>query len=268
MKTYFWFLSLFLLYTSCVREGNIDTEPPALEIIEWDPQPREAKICNTIEQSVFKLTDIDTLKAYVRISDEGGLSELKLDIHNNFDCHGHRSSTEDWFVQEIITLEGGLFEDWITITPPENVTSGAYHFGLQATDLSGNVTDRTLFYSIDIVNLSDTIPPTMEWIHPESSILEVERGDKIWLEGILRDNRNLNLGGNAGIEILSRRLPSGNNMTQHEVDLSDIHDTDYPFGYEFTVPMTWVRDEYELRIFAYDGVRNSAAPISIKLDVQ
>lgn len=270
MRVYLILIVLLLTaIMGCVQEGAIDTDPPLLEVLEWQPEPGEGLICNTIEEIVFRMTNEDTLRAYVRITDEGGLSELKIDIHNNFDCHGHRSSTQDWFVQDIIPLEGELFEDWIDIPAPNNATAGKYHFGLQATDLSGNVTDRSLFYSIDILNLSDTLPPVWEWREPmASSTVQIERGAVLQLEGTLSDNRSLSLGGNVAIEILTRRLPGGNNITQFQLPLDDIEDNQYNFSHEFVIPQTWLREKYELRIFAYDGVRNLAEPISVILDIQ
>jgi hypothetical protein len=80
-------------------------------------------------------------------SDDVALASYKVEIHNNFDGHGHdetRSSNE-----EIVTVDFEFNQSWTIsgrnvdihhheIKIPENATPGAYHLMVYCTDAAGN----------------------------------------------------------------------------------------------------------------------------------
>jgi len=263
-----WLLLIVFILPGCVKEGEVDRDPPTFNILSYSPEPIDGYICGSYEQVIFIVDDTDTIRLEVEFIDEGGLSEAKIDIHNNFDCHGHRSETRDWFLQEIIPLSGTREVKEIILPVPQNATSGNYHFGLLVSDESGNVTDQTFFYSIQIRNSADTIPPTLELISPGSTDISISRGETLPIIVELRDDKILSVGGNAGLLILSRRSAGGNVMTQHEVSFNDINNNSHLYETTFTVPAVWLRDEYDLIILGYDGVRNEANEIRLKLNIQ
>ena len=63
--------------------------------------------------------------------DNEALSQYKVDIHNNFDCHGHARSTQDWTVLEVLDIEGTEQRVSRSLSVPDDVTAGNYHFHVQ-----------------------------------------------------------------------------------------------------------------------------------------
>jgi len=269
MKRLRWILicPVLILY-GCVKESNIDRDPPIFNILSWSPTPTEGNVCGTIEQFVFNVGTKDTIMLLIEFEDAGGLSEAKIDIHNNFDCHGHRSITQDWFLQQIINLNGTNDLKSIALPVPENPTAGVYHFGLQVSDISGNVTDQSFFYSIRVLNYLDTIAPELIINSPLTSNINVKRGEQLAIDLVLRDNLPLNEGGNSKFQILARRVGGGNLQTLLDLNFNSISSTEYHIDTSVTIPITWVRTEYELLLIGWDGVRNESNIHSLKLDVQ
>lgn len=265
---FLFFFSTLLIFAGCVKEGNVDRDPPTFEVVSFSPEPTTGTICQSFEQSIFMVDDSDTIRMQIEFFDEGGLSEAKIDIHNNFDCHGHRSQTQDWFLQNIIPLSGIREVKEIVLPVPENATSGNYHFGLLVSDETGNVTDQTFFYTIQIKNSADTIPPTLELISPSSNEISVTRGESLSIIVELNDDKILGTGGNSGIQILSRRSEGGNVITQQEVSFNDVNNNFQRLETSFTIPMIWVRDQYDLIIIGFDGVRNESNEIRLKLNIE
>ena len=79
-------ISLFMI--SCGDE-NIDVTSPEMEVVSFVPEPGEGEICGSLKPTVFQLTGGDILSFDVIFRDNDALSQYKIDIHNNFDCHGH-----------------------------------------------------------------------------------------------------------------------------------------------------------------------------------
>jgi hypothetical protein len=268
LRVYVALLLLILVFISCVKEGEVDRIPPDLKVISWSPEPTPSVVCGSLEQVVFRVSDLDTIKMLIEFLDAGGLSEVKIDIHNNFDCHGHRSDTRDWLLQKIIPLSGSKQIKEITLPVPQNATAGSYHFGLLVSDMAGNVTDQTFFYSVQIVNHADTIPPVMQVISPDSDELIVTRGEEIQIEVFVEDNRPLYLGGNAKVLVLFRRGASGNILIQERIDLSKVDSNTSNGNLTFAVPSTWPKGNYDMILIPYDGVRNEGDTRIVKMDVQ
>jgi hypothetical protein len=258
----FSILSLWNL--SCAKK-DIDVEPPKIVVIGTTPDTEAGIICGAMDGDIIRLMDKDTLYLDLLLTDNLELSQLKLDVHNNFDCHGHRSNTIDLFFQNIYDLQGA--EQYLTIGVPvgDNPTSGVYHLGLIATDKSGNVTDQSLVFSLVVRNSIDTISPELSLTNPAANFIDMKRGQILELSGLLIDNRELYLGGNAGIELLYKNKSSGNYFRAYTKDLSDIVQTSYEFSIQWQVPVTLVRGTYDLLLTGYDGVRNESNRIQLEL---
>ena len=268
LSRFLLFFSLLLVLQGCVKEGSIDRNKPTFKVLSFSPEPTYGTICQSFEQAIFMVDDTDTIKMELEFYDEGGLSEAKIDIHNNFDCHGHRSQTQDWFLQEVVPLSGVRVVKEILLPVPKNATSGNYHFGLLVSDESGNVTDQTFFYSIQIKNSTDTIAPTIELIAPSNNEISIARGEVLSIIVELKDDKILSVGGNAGILILSRRSEGGNVMTQLDISFNNINNNFQRVETSFTIPIVWVRDQYDLIFLGYDGVRNESNEIRLKLNIE
>jgi hypothetical protein len=264
-KVLFILISVFFLFACNKKE--IDILPPTIRVLDWSKQPTAAEVCGFMEEKVFFLSNEDIFEIELEITDDSELAQLKIDIHDNFDCHGHRSSTSTWFKQQIVSLNGSVFREKIRIEIPENPTVGFYHFGLLASDQSGNVSERNHWYTIFLRNASDTIAPQLRIQQPISTELSIRRGQIFTIEAELSDNRALNLGGNAGVQLRYKGNNSSNVFRAAEIDLSGKQVTNTVFTLNWTVPLSLLPGSYELFLSGFDGVRNPAAAQTFILNV-
>lgn len=262
---------LLLSIWSCIG-GEVDTTPPTLKERAYTPEPQEAEICSSIEPKVFLLTGGDQLGFDILFEDNEQLSQYKVDIHNNFDCHGHGggvapkvvvpnvpNQTIDWAVLDIQSLSGKSQTVVKSYDVPNNVTAGNYHFHIQVIDESGNDTPFKNFYSLKIKNPLDSIAPEISVQEPTTA-LTVKRGDKVRFVGNVSDNRSLSNGGNGVLYLAYTDLSSGNTFTSNAVFIFDEQvDTSFDFDFEYSIPQTLVSGKYRFSLGANDGVRNVAA---------
>ncbi|HKK89687.1 MAG TPA: DUF4625 domain-containing protein [Saprospiraceae bacterium] len=265
---------------SCAEE-DIDRTAPELTILDSTIPAASAEICGGMEDQVYRIGNGDTLGLNLQFKDDVALGEFKLDIHNNFDCHGHgtdqapgvavpdvSSATEDWSELIIEGLDGTMENLNITLMAPENVTPGVYHFSLQVIDESGNDTPLSDIFSIKAYNRKDTVPPVINAATPERSTMDVQRGDKIRLTGSVRDNRSLSDGGNGVLYLSYTDLSSGNSfLSDIIIPFDNSVQTTYEYDFEFTVPRTISSGRYRLSLSLHDGLRNIAERVEYELNI-
>lgn len=126
-------MSLTLFMTSC--EKDKDTLKPVIQLHE----PAEGDTL-WVGQDVHFEADF---------SDDKELKAWKVDIHNDFDGHGHKSSlgdTEPWLYTHSWSFEPGLRNSHVhthEISVPAEVNgkpiaTGPYHVMVYCTDAAGN----------------------------------------------------------------------------------------------------------------------------------
>lgn len=251
---------------------EVDLTPPNMEEISYLPEPVEDEICSTQEPVVFLLTGGDELVLDVVFNDDVALSQYKVDIHNNFDCHGHgggvapsitapnvENQTTDWSILDVRDISGTSVPVRRTLDVPQNVTAGNYHFHIQVLDESGNDSPFANYYSLKIKNSLDEIAPVINVTEPSTSSLSITKGNTIRFVGQVTDNRSLSDGGNGILYLSNTDLSSGNTLStntyfQFDEDVTDSFD----FDFEYTVPQTLVAGNYRFSLGANDGVRNVA----------
>jgi len=260
---------------------EVDLIAPTMELLSYTPEPVEDEVCGTQEPVVFLLNGGDELSFDVVFSDNEALSQYKVDIHNNFDCHGHgggsapvvsvpnvENQTVDWTVLVIDNISGSSAPIMRTLDVPENVTAGNYHFHIQVIDESGNDSPFANFHSIKVKNPLDDIPPQISIEEPASSSFSVEKGAQIRFIGRVTDNRSLSDGGNGVLYLAYTDLSSGNTFSTDEVFSFDENvNADYDFDFEYTVPQTLVSGSYRFSLGANDGVRNVAPFVFFDVEV-
>lgn len=271
---------IILTIASCNRD-EVDTSPPTIEVLEYKPEPREDEICGSIEPVVFELVGGEEIHFNLMFTDDNNLSEYKVDIHNNFDCHGHRggvapkiavpnveSQTVDWSVLSIEQLSGTSATIDETLKVPQNVTAGNYHFHIQVIDDAGNDSPFSSFYSIKVSNSLDDIPPKIHVEYPKESFFTLKKGETIRFVGTVTDNRSLSDGGNGILYLAYTDLKTGNSFTTDTyIVFEDNVDTTYDFDFEYTIPKTLVAGNYRLSLGANDGVRNVGSFIFFETEV-
>ncbi len=268
-------------FWGCGSDSNVDVDPPAMTILSLDPTPAAGMICGAQEDTVFNLLGGQILRAELRFSDNASLSQYKVDIHNNFDCHGHGGSvspgvaapntdsrTEDWTVLDIQPLEGSEASTTLSLEAPEQVTAGSYHFQIQVLDEAGNDNPLANFYSIKVLNPVDTVAPELTLSSPAGEELTLAKGATISFAGTVTDNYSLSGGGNGIVFLNYTDLSSGNTFSTDAYAVFDESvDKSFDFEISFEVPQTLRAGAYHFRLDAYDGVRNTAEPRFFEVDI-
>ncbi|MEO1257252.1 MAG: DUF4625 domain-containing protein [Bacteroidota bacterium] len=272
-KQIFYFLLMVTLLTTVACGGeDVDVTPPLMEVVTFTPVPVADEICGEEEPAVFHLTGGDQLTFDVVFSDNDALSQYKVDIHNNFDCHGHNSGrapsvivpnvpsqTDDWTVLDIQNLDGTSSPIKRTLNVPQNVTTGNYHFQIQVVDESGNDDPTSNFFSLKINNPLDSTAPQITLEAPISTSFSVKKGDVIQFTGRVTDDRSLSDGGNGVVFLAYTDLDSGNTFSTDVFSVFDASvDRSFDFDFMYTVPQTLTTGNYQFSIGANDGVRNVA----------
>lgn len=270
-----------LLLTAACSPEEVDLVPPSTEVQSYVPVPIEAEICSASEPVVFILKGGDELSFDAIFSDDTGLSQFKVDIHNNFDCHGHGggtapsvttpnvdNQTTDWSILEIQDISG-LTEDVIqSFTVPENVTAGNYHFHIQVIDESGNDSPFANFHSLKITNPLDDLPPQINIEEPSLNDFSINKGQTIRFAGQVTDDRSLSDGANGVLYLAYTDLSSGNTFTTDKIFPFDETVTySFDFDFEYVVPQTLVQGSYRFSLGANDGVRNVAPFVFFDVEV-
>lgn len=267
------FLTLVILLAvlGCGKE-NVDVTAPTMEVNSFQPAPVEDEICGTPDPSVFHLMGGDKLNFDVIFKDNEALSQYKIDIHNNFDCHGHgggsapsvviptvENQTTDWTVGDIQNITGTESPVNRSLNVPQNVTSGIYHFQIQVVDEYGNDNPAANYFTLKIKNPLDDIKPEIIVNKPTNSNFSVAKGETINFAGIVTDERSLSDGGNGVLFLSYTDLNSGNVFATNQFFLFDESvDKEFNFDFDYKVPQTLVTGSYRFSLGANDGVRNMA----------
>ncbi len=271
---------IFFIVYGCANE-NIDLIPPSIEILSYNPMPVDDDICSSQEPVVFQLIGGGELSFDAVFSDNEALTQYKIDIHNNFDCHGHGggvapsvtiptvdNQTLDWTVLDIHDISGQSASVFKTLDVPQNVTAGNYHFHLQVIDEAGNDSPFTNFHSLKIKNPLDDVSPQISVQQPSSSNFSVNKGEAIRFIGQVSDNRSLSDGGNGVLYLAYTDLSSGNTFTTDQAFPFDENiNTLYDFDFEYIVPQTLTSGSYRFSLGANDGVRNVAPFVFFEVEV-
>ncbi len=274
------FLALSLFVVSCENE-EVDTTAPTMEVVSWNPTPSPQEVCGTIDETVFSVTGGDILSFDVIFRDNANLSQYKIDIHSNFDCHGHGagtvpgiappdlvSVTTDWAMLDIKSLTGSEQNVSRELQVPESVTAGNYHFQIQVLDESGNDNPFANFFSIRATNPLDNVAPVVAVEIPAQSSFSASKGSKIRFKGEVTDDRSLSDGGNGVLFLNYTDLSSGNTFNTDQVFAfgAEIVDS-YLFDFEYTVPNTLKPGDYRFILAATDGVRNVGELVTFLVEV-
>ncbi len=255
----FWFLMLAtvtLFWGGC--KGEVDVEAPVAEVVSFSPQPASGFICGEEAENVFYLLGGQTLEFDIIFRDNEGLSQYKIDIHSNFDCHGHARGTEDWSLLEVIDLSGTEQAVSRSLEVPDDVTAGAYHFQVQVIDLAGNEDPLANYYDLRILNMVDTLAPQLSVTAPDEASFGISRGESLNFTGSVRDNYSLGEGGNGRLLLTYQGTNSGNLFEAEEILWPETQGDRAGFDFSYEIPQTFTTGTYEFVLSAYDGVNNES----------
>jgi hypothetical protein len=268
MNTSIKLLVLLLLITSLFSCGKEDTTPPEWQFQSYTPSPIPGEICGELQSEVFYVLGGEALQFTAIFTDNEALSQYKIDIHENFDCHGH-GKTSDWSVLQLIDLYGK--EEFVSksIIVPENVTAGKYHFSIQLVDAAGNQAANSFIRDIVVYNPTDTVSPVVSVSSPLPSVTHTaSRGGTLNFQGTITDNFSLGTGGNGKLIIDYKNLSNQNKFIGKEVNFPESQGASYNFDETFTIPNSIPSGNYLFRVYAYDGVNNVSDFVAINFTIQ
>lgn len=232
-----------------------DTTSPELSIQNMTPAPTTIELCGTTEPNAVPISSNDTLRFDLVLADDQGLSQYKIDLHSNFDCHGHaRVATTDWYVIDIVDVSGTDATIPVSIPVPSDVTAGAYHFAVQATDEAGNDA-RSAIFSLVVLNATDTVPPTLNITAPGNEIT-VLKGSALQFTGTVEDNMPLGTDENGRVEIRYRQSGTSSFTTLTTETFSETVSTTFQLNLSAVIPSTLASGAYTFDVRAYDAVNN------------
>lgn len=267
VRVLFGIILVSTIIVSCQKD--IDIVPPTLDIDLLGQDMVNITVCGETIDNGILVDGGRILEFRVRAKDNDELSQLKLDIHNNFDCHGHGSAlapvfpspdlnnnTEDFNQQTIFPLTGNDTAIVVRIEIPQNVTFGDYHIGFQLIDKSGNAAE-SIFLDGRFFNNEDKEAPRLSILNINAMPESIKRGEILKIIGEVQDNRELGLGGNGVVFLNYTNLSSGSNSSTNSYRVFDAQDGKFTtFNLEYSVPNFLVKGQYKFTIAAFDGVRN------------
>lgn len=263
---------------SCSND-EVDSLPPMVEIVSLNPSPNSGVVCGSIDENLIRVLGGDTIIMELRIDDESEIGQYKIDIHHNFDCHGHGSnglnlvapeidnSTEDWFQVSVMDWTEDTDRLTLRLPVPTQVTAGTYHLGFQISDVFGNTDGLGKIYSVNCLNPWDTIPPRLTFDSEQLMVHEITKADSIVITATLSDDEYFSQGGNGLVYAILRDKQSNNFFKTSLNMLLDQDQKEYEIRWSYHPSNTLSNGQYELLVILHDGVRNQfiAAPIEFTL---
>ncbi|WP_207436021.1 DUF4625 domain-containing protein [Sabulibacter ruber] len=248
-----------LFFSACgdedTEQEKPDTENPVISLLQSSPNYGKGTVCSQAETHVFPVSTGGKLTLHLQLTDDVNLSQYKIDVHNNFDCHGHRSGLRrgtPWFMVRIKEATGKDFKAIEELEVPSDATPGNYHLLLYATDKAG--TEATpLVYSIQVTDPTDNTAPQMTLTSPTAAATTLKRGSTLSFTGTATDNYSLAEG---KVEI-SYTDPANTPFTVVQEFFPASTGTQADFSVPFTFASYMPTGEYNFLVEVFDGRNNS-----------
>lgn len=187
-----------LIWISCDKKDKVTSpQAPALKVTQSNYANQARLICGHEETNVLVVGVGDTMHFDFHIKGSEALSQLKLEAHENFNCHGHGRVTRDtWTYQNIVNIDDSTYEQQVSITVPIPIlaTLGSYHFKIQLLDVSGKEA-APIEYNVVLYNKQDTIAPDVVINAPAlNDEHKLKIGDPLQVAATVHDNSLLSDG--------------------------------------------------------------------------
>lgn len=263
-------LASIFIWSGCTKE-NITTadtslpDKPVIEINTIKPTVGEAMVCGSLDIRTVSLASGGVFEINFNLKAREGLSQYKIDLHHNFDCHTHRKAARSgvaWKVLKIVDLDGQQQNIKEMLAVPANATAGIYHFMLMCIDKQGNESPF-VSYTLKVSNSEDISLPTISMTSPISDNITIKKTDQVDIKLNIQDNKPLEDG---RIE-LSYKDSKGEEFTLEQLYFTAKDNSSTTYEYLFSFPQfSATPGMYTLFIKVYDQVGNVAEKqISITL---
>jgi len=228
---------------------------PEIEIISLQPKEGTEMVCGAEDNRTIRLTSLQLFKLSFNLKAREGLSQYKIDIHHNFDCHGHKRTSMGadvpWKVLKIVDITGQQKTIHEELQIPSNVLAGNYHFMLQCVDEKGNEAPLML-YSIIVSNSKDAEVPQIKMDNPTTDSITLKKTQPFNLIANITDNDSL---GTGRVE-LSYFDSEKEEFTVNQLFFQSNTPRSYTYKYVYPFPSFMAFGLYTFVLKVYDKVGN------------
>lgn len=251
----FFLLLVCSLFFGCKKEEmtlTVDQAKPTIVVNNITPTVLKDSLCSIWSERVIKVSTDSTITLTLQFRDDVKLSQYKIDIHHNFDCHVHPRS-EPWQVLKIKDIA----DKEITVTEqfkiPADVSVGNYHLMILCLDAVGNEADFVEF-DVKIENALDALAPIVTLTKPASDTIQITKSENIPLQGTITDNLPLN----GGRWELYYYNAANEEFTALQEFFNAAQDRNYTLNTSFTLPPSIATGTYRFVLKAFDEVNNES----------
>ncbi len=190
MRSLYSILLIAILLTACRKSDAI---PPELA---------EISVNDIVDQDlVFQPGASFTVRTI--LTDDTELGQFKIDIHDDFDGHSHKTLTEKFKEIRIKNISGTQYQLEEQFTIPANASSGTYHGTIRVLDAEGNISEAGIFH----FGIYRPEQPTISMNLPQS----IASGSNLEVNGQIQAQSGASL---KTVKIRVRSLQTGNNLIE------------------------------------------------------
>jgi len=185
-----WIIVVIIIVACNDKKGQneLKNEQPTIDIVSQSVPTISEYLCNASFDNVLKIFTGDTMSFVFSFKAQNPLSQYKIDIHNNFDCHAHGKSIP-WSVLKLSDLKGkeAMIEE--TLIVPQDAAAGNYHLMIRLLDVYGLEAEVKEFNLI-IINAEDQTEPIINIETPMPNQI-FQHGNEVSFKGKITDNKSL-----------------------------------------------------------------------------
>lgn len=145
-KTAFISFAACLLIAACNKNENLTK--PEIHVESVTPALSTTELCEHTADNVIIVHPVDTITFSFHLTSQNELSQLKIDIHENTDCHEHEHKStpfETIIIKNVSGNEAHLVEK---IAIPSDAKAGNYHIDIRLLDKMGNEANELEYHLI------------------------------------------------------------------------------------------------------------------------
>ena len=131
---------------------------PLITVTEISVPQTTATVCSVSYSNVLKVAAGATLQMKMRFQSNRELSQYKIDVHSNFDCHSHgriAAVSDAWELSQTVNLSGTDTVITANLPVPADAAAGNYDFIIRLLDTTGNEADF-VEYKVIVFHTDDT----------------------------------------------------------------------------------------------------------------
>jgi hypothetical protein len=232
---------------------NNNTSKPSITVVSKNIPTVTENLCDASFNNVLKTNTGNTLQVQFRFQGASNLSQYKIDVHNNFDCHSHGkiAASNPWSYLNIVDITGKDVSVTENLIIPANASVGNYHLMIKLIDELGNEA-VPIEFNIILLNPNDSIAPTINLTIPTTDSIGIARGSNLNFAGTITDNLSLN-GGKFEVSYTDSAKTS---FDIEQVFFSSTQGNSYNLNFNYTIPLYAVKGPSIFYLKAFDEVNN------------